>query len=87
MRATDLRSACASLRAMSGEGESGAVGNRAFALGRGDLSVLVNLTGDPVSWDVAPGRGILLSTDAAAEVLEGEVVVPPDAAVVVGPLR
>ncbi|KAA9108516.1 malto-oligosyltrehalose trehalohydrolase [Microbacterium rhizomatis] len=75
----------ASLRAMSGEGASGEPGERAFALGHGDISVLVNLTRDAVSWDVAAGRRILLSTDAAAEVLDGEVVVPPDAGVVVGP--
>ncbi len=75
----------ASLRAMSGEGATGRPDERAFALGHGDVSVLVNLTRDPVSWDVAPGRRILLSTDDEAELLRGEVVVPPDAAAVVGP--
>ena len=81
----------AALRAASGEGSTGDVGGRAFALGRGDLSVLVNLTGEAVSWDVAPGRVILLTTDAAALVVDGEsgieVVVPSEAAVVVGPVR
>jgi maltooligosyltrehalose trehalohydrolase len=77
----------ASLRADAGEGASGDVGARAFALGRGDLSVLVNLTPEAVSWDVAPGRGILLATDAAALVADGEAVVPPESAVIVGPLR
>lgn len=81
----------ASLRAASGEGATDDskpdVGARAFALGRGDLSVLVNLTGEPVSWDVAPGRVILLTTDAAAFVADGEAVVPSEAAVVVGPER
>jgi maltooligosyltrehalose trehalohydrolase len=77
----------ASLRAMSGQGATGGVADRAFALGRGDLSVLVNLSTEPVSWDVAEGRAILLSTDAGAAVLEGEAVVPPDAAVIVGPSR
>ncbi|WP_375386580.1 malto-oligosyltrehalose trehalohydrolase [uncultured Microbacterium sp.] len=80
----------ASLRAMSGESATGSPGERAFALAHGDISVLVNLTRDAVSWEVASsdtaqGRSILLSTDAAAEVLDGEVVVPPDAAVVIGP--
>lgn len=81
----------ASLRAASGEGATQGskpdVGARAFALGRGDLSVLVNLTGEPVSWDVAPGRVILLTTDATAFVAEGEAVVPSEAAVIVGPAR
>ena len=75
------------LRAASAEGASGDIGARAFALGRGDLSVLVNLTDEAVSWDVAPGRVILLTTDATALVADDEVVVPPEAAVVVGPLR
>lgn len=82
----------AALRAASAESAtggraSGGVGARAFALGRGDLSVLVNLTDEAVSWDVAPGRIILLTTDAAALLVDGEAVVPPEAAVVVGPLR
>ncbi|WP_100814444.1 malto-oligosyltrehalose trehalohydrolase [Microbacterium lacus] len=77
----------AALRAASAEGASGDVGARAFALGRGDLSVLVNLTDEAVSWDVAPGRVILLTTDATALVADDEVVVPPEAAVVVGPER
>ena len=77
----------ASLRAMSGQGATGGVADRAFALGRGDLSVLVNLSAEPVAWDVAEGRAILLSTDAGAAVLDGEAVVPPDAAVIVGPSR
>lgn len=77
----------AALRAESAEGASGEVGARAFALGRGDLSVLVNLTDEAVSWDVAPGRVILLATDATALVADGEAVVPSEAAVIVGPLR
>jgi maltooligosyltrehalose trehalohydrolase len=77
----------ASLRAVSGEGASDDVGARAFALGRGDLSVLVNLTSEAVSWDVAPGRVLLLSTDAAALIADGEAIVPPEAAVIVGPGR
>ena len=77
----------ASAESATGRGASGGVGARAFALGRGDLSVLVNLTDEAVSWDVAPGRIILLTTDAAALLVDGEAVVPPEAAVVVGPLR
>ncbi|WP_100809866.1 MULTISPECIES: malto-oligosyltrehalose trehalohydrolase [unclassified Microbacterium] len=77
----------ASAESAAGGGASGGVGARAFALGRGDLSVLVNLTDEAVSWDVAPGRVIVLTTDAAALLVDGEAVVPPEAAVVVGPLR
>jgi maltooligosyltrehalose trehalohydrolase len=77
----------ASLRAVSGESTSGEVGARAFALGRGDLSVLVNLTSEAVAWDVAPGRVILLATDAAALIADGEAIVPPEAAIIVGPGR
>ncbi len=77
----------ASAESAAGDGASGGVGARAFALGRGDLSVLVNLTDEAVSWDVAPGRAILLTTDATALLVDGEAVVPPEAAVVVGPLR
>jgi maltooligosyltrehalose trehalohydrolase len=71
------------LRAMSG-GDDPA--HRAFALGRGDVSVLVNLTDDEVGWDVAPGRVLLLATDDAARLEDGEAVLPPDSAAIVGPV-
>ncbi|MFE1645962.1 malto-oligosyltrehalose trehalohydrolase [Microbacterium sp. P01] len=79
--------AFATLAAASGSQESSDPADRAFAFAHGELSVLVNLTTEPVAWDVSADRGILLTTDAAAEVDDGEVVVPSESAVVVGPLE
>ncbi|MFS0734103.1 malto-oligosyltrehalose trehalohydrolase [Microbacterium sp. 1P10UB] len=59
--------------------------HRAFALRRGELSILVNLTEGEVSWDVAPGRKVLLRTVDGARIEDGEAVLPPESAVIVGP--
>ncbi|AZS35774.1 Malto-oligosyltrehalose trehalohydrolase [Microbacterium lemovicicum] len=60
-------------------------GHRAFALRRGELSILVNLTEGEVAWDVAPGRKVLLRTVDGARIEDGEAVLPPESAVIVGP--
>ncbi|WP_438353860.1 malto-oligosyltrehalose trehalohydrolase [Microbacterium sp. CJ88] len=81
----ELRDASwSALRAMSG-GSDDDPGRRAFALGRGDLSILVNLTASEVGWDVAPGRVILLSTDDTARLEDGEAILPPDSAAIIAP--
>jgi maltooligosyltrehalose trehalohydrolase len=57
---------------------------RAFRIDRGPVSVLVNLTGEPIAFGVRAGDAVLLST--ASVDLEGErIVLQPDAAAVVGP--
>lgn len=57
---------------------------RAFRIERGAVSVLVNLTGEPVAFDVRAGDRMLVSTRSAG-LDAGLLEVPPDAAVVVGP--
>jgi len=57
---------------------------RAFRIERGAVSVLVNLTSEPVAFDVRPGDRMLVSTRSAS-LDAGLLEVPPDAAVVVGP--
>lgn len=71
------------LAALSGEAAD-APGGRVYALGRGAARVLVNLSAEP--WEVARRAGDevwLATTDVRTG--EGTLVVPPDAAVVVGP--
>ncbi len=57
---------------------------RAFVLGRGPLSVVVNLGERPFERAVGADE-VLLATDPAISVVEGVLVVPPEAAAVVGP--
>jgi len=63
-------------------------GGRRFRLGRGALTVLVNLSGEP--WHASTGQDdtVLLATDAdafTAVPAAGVVTVAPETAVVVGP--
>jgi len=60
-------------------------GRRAFALRRGALSVLANLTPDPVAFPVAPGATVLLSTDPALSAASDAVTLPPDSAAILAP--
>jgi maltooligosyltrehalose trehalohydrolase len=61
--------------------------HRAFALSRGDLCVLVNLTEE--QWAVPAKRHdtLLIGTDDRIRIEGGFVVLPPDSAAVVGPAR
>lgn len=57
---------------------------RAFRIDRGAVAVLVNLTGDDVGFDIAPGDGVLLET-AECRLHEDRVILAPESAAVVGP--
>lgn len=58
---------------------------RAYRIDRGACSVLVNLTAAPVDFDVAADVRVLLSTEDVQHDSR-HITVPPDAAVVLGPL-
>ncbi|WP_345802797.1 malto-oligosyltrehalose trehalohydrolase [Microbacterium sp. AZCO] len=58
-----------------------APGGRVYRLRRGSLLVLVNLSTGPARF--AHATEVLLTTDAATAVVDGELVLPPDAAAVV----
>lgn len=75
----------AELWAAVGEGTGGPA-HRVFELGRGALTVLVNLSAETAVFEVDAGVEVLLATDAAsARVVEGRVELDPDTAAVVGP--
>ncbi|KJL47280.1 Malto-oligosyltrehalose trehalohydrolase [Microbacterium hydrocarbonoxydans] len=57
---------------------------RAFRIDRGRLSVLVNLTGDPVGFDVRAGDEVLLATGPIEREAE-RLTLPPDSAAIAGP--
>lgn len=59
---------------------------RAYRIDRGPCAVLVNLTANPVAFDIGPDDAVLLATSAAVERESATcVVVPSDAAVIVVP--
>lgn len=61
------------------------VAHRSFRLGRGALTVLVNLDTEALEEPIG-SDAVLLATDAvAARVRDGVIVLPPDTAVIVGP--
>ncbi|MFK4761178.1 malto-oligosyltrehalose trehalohydrolase [Microbacterium sp. ZW T5_45] len=57
---------------------------RVYRIERGDLTVLVNLSAEPVSFDVAESDRLLLST-AEVQLVDGRVEVASESAVIVGP--
>jgi maltooligosyltrehalose trehalohydrolase len=57
---------------------------RSFRIHRGDLAVLVNLSGDPVAFDVDAASTVLLATDAV-DTGEGSVTLPAESAAIIGP--
>ncbi|MGM1017413.1 MAG: malto-oligosyltrehalose trehalohydrolase [Actinomycetota bacterium] len=65
-------------------GPDGAPEHRAYRIDRGSLSVLVNLTAEPVEFAVPEGDVLLLTT-TAVDLSEGAFLLPSDAAAVVGP--
>lgn len=69
---------------MSANSAGNAPDARVYRIERGALSVLVNLSPDPVSFTVAADDEVLLAT-AEARVSDGEITIPADAAVVVAP--
>ncbi|MBB2975323.1 maltooligosyltrehalose trehalohydrolase [Microbacterium endophyticum] len=76
--------ALAHLTAQAGEGAEGSVAGRTFRLGRGDVSVFVNLSDEPVSWRAAKDTSVLLCTDAAVAIVDGRLTLPAVTAAVVG---
>ncbi|WP_309064480.1 malto-oligosyltrehalose trehalohydrolase [Microbacterium sp.] len=58
---------------------------RVFVLGRGRVSVIVNLGTEQFRSPVADDEELLLATDPGIALVEGALVVPPDAAAVIGP--
>lgn len=56
---------------------------RAYRIDRGDVSVLVNLTGDAVDFDMGRDTAVLLET-TPVQTDGGTIVVSPDSAVIVG---
>ena len=59
--------------------------HRAFALSRGDLRVLVNLTLEDWPVPAEPQDTLLVATDDRIRIEGARVVLPPDSAAVVGP--
>jgi maltooligosyltrehalose trehalohydrolase len=57
---------------------------RAYRIDRGPCAVLVNLTADAIVFDIDPDDAVLLAT-AAVTPAAGRLLVPSEAAVVVGP--
>lgn len=53
---------------------------RTIALARGDITIRVNLGGLP--WHAGPAREVLFSTSDADPLADGQLVLPPDSAVV-----
>ncbi|GAA1855124.1 malto-oligosyltrehalose trehalohydrolase [Microbacterium koreense] len=62
--------------------QGSAPGERTFAMRRGSVSVLANLSTESAAFPAEPDIEMLLSTDAAVAVVGGEVVLPPDSAVI-----
>ena len=60
-------------------------GSRTFVLERKPLLVIVNLSGQPYECEVDDDDVLLLATDASIRRHDGPIVVPPDAAAIVGP--
>ena len=58
-------------------------GERTIAVRRGSVSVLANLSAASAAFTVDPVIDVLLSTDAAVVIVEGEAILPPDSAVIV----
>ncbi|NII94741.1 malto-oligosyltrehalose trehalohydrolase [Microbacterium halimionae] len=75
--------AFANLTAQAGESADGSVAGRTFRLGRGDVSVFVNLSDAPVSWRAAKDTSVLLRTDAAVAIVDGRLTLPAATAAVV----
>ena len=59
--------------------------HRAFALSRGDLRVLVNLTLEDWPVPAEPQDTLLVATDDRIRIEGARVVLPPDSAAVIGP--
>ncbi|WP_279627341.1 malto-oligosyltrehalose trehalohydrolase [Microbacterium oxydans] len=73
----DARSTRVEVRDTDGRPE-----HRVYRIDRGGLSVLVNLSAEPATYEVAPGYEVLLSTgDSVHE--SGAVALPPDTAAVI----
>lgn len=68
------------------ERDDDAPSRRAFRIGRGQVSVLVNLTGDEVGFDLADRESVLLET-SPARVSDQRVIVAAESAVIIGPKR
>ena len=59
--------------------------HRTFVLERKPLLVIVNLSDQPYACEVNQDDVLLLATDASIQRVDGPLVVPPDAAAIVGP--